>query len=123
MAADANPTKTVPGGNLTLWVEFLGPAVAWLCQYELIYAMVPWSCTHGHLLLLRVAWLPFLLASVWLGVLARSHWVRLGGLDESTPGLARSRFMAGLGMMTSAMFGLTILMQGAATYIFHPCQV
>jgi hypothetical protein len=49
--------------------------------------------------------------------------VRLGGLDESTPGLARSRFMAGLGMMTSAMFGLTILMQGAATYIFHPCQV
>jgi hypothetical protein len=36
--------------------------------------------------------------------------------------VARTRFMAGLGLAVSALFGLTILAQWIPTLTLHPCQ-
>ncbi len=121
MATDPQPPQ-IPGGNLTLWIEFLGPAVAWACGFELSYAVVPWCCAHEHPHLVQVAWLPFLLISIALGLLARAHRQRLSEMGARQPAQPRSRFMATIGMMSSGLFSLTILVQAAATYIFHPCQ-
>lgn len=121
MANKTNLANVIAGGNLMLWVEFLGAPVIWLCEFQLLYGLLPWSCAHGHLVWLRVVWWLFLLLSIALGFLAALHWLRLRALEPEDPRRGRARFMAALGVMMSVIFSLTILVQGIATYIFHPC--
>jgi hypothetical protein len=103
---------------------FAGPA-AWAMQLQVVYALVPWACKHHRTYLLHVMTATFLLVSVAGGLLAWREWRRVGGGwpsgTEGDPD-TRSRFMAVLGIFTSALFTLVILAQWVPAFVFDPCQ-
>ena len=107
-----------------LWLGiFVGP-VAWLAHFQVSYSLVPWVCKNdGEVALHVVSLLCLLIAGVG-GVLA---WTRLRVAGARAPGaagealMARSRFMALLGLMSSVLFGLIILAQGLASFFISPC--
>jgi hypothetical protein len=65
-----------------------------------------------------------LLITAGAGLVAWRKWQEAGRTepDEAAGPRPRSRFMAVLGLLTSAMFFLTILAQGIASFVLHPCQ-
>src|SRR4051812_13972644 len=119
MASDKDPSEFVPGGNFMLWAYVLGAPFLWLCQLELNYALVPTACATGRAILVQIAWIPFFIGAGALGALAVRDWIRLCSLPRERANM-RCRFMAVLGICTSALFALTMLAQGFATFVLNP---
>lgn len=113
------------GGLLAQWAGLLSGPVAWLLQFQTGYTLIPWACAHdAKAVSLHVVTLVALLLTAAGGFVAWRGWQRAGreqngGEDRAA---ARSRFMFVLGLFTSAMFLLVILVQGSASFILHPCQ-
>lgn len=113
------------GALLAQWTGLLAGPVAWLLQLQVAYTLIPWACTHDQQgISLHVVTLVALLLSVAGAFVSWREWQRAG---RELPGPAggpipRSRFMAVMGLATSAFFFLVILMQGLASFILHPCQ-
>jgi len=120
-ATNVDPRPIVPGGNLRLWVDLLGAPIVWLIQFELIYALVNWACSGGHRLFLHLVWIPFLLLILGVGALSFRDWSRLSALSAVDRGMARCRFMAGLGVVISSLFALATVAQAIAIFIIDPC--
>ena len=107
-----------------LWLGvLLGPAAA-LVALEVSYVLVQRACASGQLLPVHLSFLGCLLAAAGAGVVAWREWGRWGARIASAQGgrEGRSRFLALLGMLSSAIFALTILLQWSATLYYHPCQ-
>lgn len=119
-----------------LWFGWLGGAAAWAIYFVVGYALVEVRC-HSSLLAFEAfgvsgaAFLGGLLALIAAavaaaaGVAAFLNWT--GRTDPSTadPGgpewYGRSRFMGFVGTLLSALFLLTILMNGSAYFFLRPC--
>jgi hypothetical protein len=114
-----------PGRVASLWAIFLGPAVLWLCQFQIIYALVVWACAHGrHEVIPLTSGISFLLAGGF-GWLSFSNWRDAKQPAAGDPAYAerrRTRFMAQVGAMMTALFALLIAVQGVAVVFFDPCQ-
>lgn len=111
-------------GKLSLWAGVLVGPVVWALQLQAGYALSRFSHEHRWLTGVHhaVAALSVLIVAGAL-VLAWRNWQRLGrgqprGLEDGIPG--RSRFMAVLGMFTSALFGLLILAQWIPVFLIDP---
>jgi hypothetical protein len=110
---------------LAQWTGLLAGPVAWLLQLQVAYTLVPWACAHDQQSIsLHVVTVVALLLTGVGAVVSWRGWQRAG---RELPGPAggpipRSRFMAVMGLATSAFFFLTILIQGLASFILHPCQ-
>jgi hypothetical protein len=107
-----------------LWTGLLLPPAAFLLNLELAYALVPNACSSGNELSVHLVHLVCLALAVFGGVTAWRFWRRSGETwpgDEGGP-VARSRFMAGLGFLTSALFALVILAQWIPSFMLSPCQ-
>ena len=110
--------------DLALWTGILaGPAV-WLISFEANFALAPWACIFQAKLALYVVSLIALLLSAASGVLAWRQWKELGREwpGESGGALARSRVMAGSGVLMSAMFSIVIVAQAIPEFILEACQ-
>jgi hypothetical protein len=107
-----------------LWVaNLLGPIAA-LAGLETAYVFVDRACVTGDALPVHLTLLVCLAAALFAGWLGRREWRRWGSRHAGEEGgpEARSRFLALLGMLTSAMTALAIAAQWSATFFFHPCQ-
>jgi hypothetical protein len=109
---------------LALWTGLLLPPVAFLLNLEVAYALVPTACSSGNRLLVHLVHLVCFGLAGFGGLTAWRCWKSSG---EAWPGgaggpLARSRFMAGLGLLVSSLFGLVILAQWIPSFILDPCQ-
>ena len=106
-----------------LWAGLLLPPVAFLLNLELAYALVPVACTSGVLPVHLVHLGSFLLALAG-GVFAFRCWRAKGSTWPGEEGgrLARTRFMAGLGLLESALFALVIVAQWIPSFLLNPCQ-
>ena len=110
--------------SFLLWVGLLGAPAVWGVQFQAGYALVPKACANQSRLLLHLLSLLFLALAaggVWL---AYREWHRLrptspSGTDEER--IAWPRFLALLGMMTSALFVLLIIAQGLPSFFIDPC--
>jgi hypothetical protein len=107
-----------------LWAGVLLPPLAVLANLEVAYALVPVACSDGNRLLVHLVHLVCLLIVVTGGGFALRSWRACG---ETWPGeqggkVGRSRFMAGLGLLLSAMFLLVILAQWIPSVVLNPCQ-
>jgi hypothetical protein len=114
---DAGPIRA-------LWIGLLLPPTAFLLNLEVAYALVPTACASRNQLPTHVVHLVCLLLVLFAGVTAWRSWKSTG---ETWPGaeggpLARSRFMAGLGWLTSLLFGLVIIAQWIPEFVLNPCQ-
>jgi hypothetical protein len=112
-----------PRGKLALWTGVLGGAVAWAAQFQFGYALVRFSCTRTWLAGLHHAeTLVFLAGAVASMLLALREWNRLRPAESEQPGvLGRSRFLAGLGVITSGFFSLVIVAEWVPMFFLSPC--
>jgi hypothetical protein len=121
-----NPTQyfSQRKGLLTLWAGILLPPFAWFLHQQLSYISVLWACETGRQFILYIATLAMLLLALGGGLIARQTWQRLGRdePDEAEGVLARSRFMAVAGVLSSVMFSLVILAQGIPSFILNACE-
>ena len=114
------PTRFI----LALWAGVLAGPLAFLCQLQINYVLVPWACTTGHRFVLHLVSLFALLIVLSASFIAWRIRGRLRDVTDHQSGgpVARSKFMAGLGLLTSALFLLLIIAQEIPNVVMNPCQ-
>lgn len=107
-----------------LWVGLLLAPIAFLVNLEAAYALVPTACSSHQEIPVHLVHLACLLLALYGLVTAWRGWKVLGATWPSEEGdsLARSRFLAGTGLLVSAMFVLVILAQWIPSFMLDPCQ-
>ena len=111
-------------GPAALWAGVLAGPLALLTQLEVNYALVHWACAAGREWALHVVALLALVASVAGGMLSWRNW-RLAGAswdDEGAGVIPRSRFMAVVGVMISALSVLVVVAQWIPIFVYGPCE-
>lgn len=108
-----------------LWMGVLLAPFSFLLNLQVSYALVPWACSAGHPFWLHLASAGTFLLAMLGAFTAWRNWQKTGRESQSEGGtpLARSRFMAIIGLMMSALFSLIILAQWIADFILDPCQL
>jgi hypothetical protein len=96
------------------WLGMLGPPVAWIINFEIIYARVMPACASGTKIGLLLSSLIFL---VLIGICGFLAFGELGAAGEHR---AR-RFMAHVGLMSAALFALVTIAQTIAMFIMDAC--
>lgn len=113
-----------PHRIVALWTGFLLAPVAVLANLELAYLMVHTSCVHANSLPVHLVHASFLLITLAGLFVAWRMWKTEGGLwpaDEGGP-MASARFLAGVGVVGSALSGMVIIAQWIPTFALQPCQ-
>jgi hypothetical protein len=107
-----------------LWTGLLVPPLAFLVSLEVAYALVPRACSANSMLAVHLVSLVCLLLTLWAGVVAWRWWNALGRDWPAEAGgrPARSRFLAGVGVLLSGYFALTTIALWIPDFVLHPCQ-
>ncbi len=110
--------------DLALWTGLLAGPVIWLLSFEANFALAPWACEFQAKLALYVVSIIALILAASSYLLAWRQWKELGKEWPGEAGgtLARSRVMAGGGVLTSALFFLVILAQSIPELILGACE-
>jgi hypothetical protein len=132
LGASADVTRRQFGSPKAItaaWIGILAGPAAWILQLLLSYPLAQLSCHAGftdqHTISLHVISLGCLLLAAFGG------WTALAtiGFTRQRPSISdggdridRSRFMALLGLMTSALFALVILFTWVPPFFIHDCQ-
>src|SRR5688572_29373122 len=120
--ADHTHTDLQPeprGGGVSLWAGVIGAPLVWAADLQVRYALVPWACRTGHHGVLHALSLLFLAAAGVAVLLCWRDWRASGAVvPASTDGglVARTRFLAALGLMTSALFLLVIVAEALPNF-------
>jgi len=108
---------------LPLWTGILAGPIAWAFDLTASYALVKWACntdTYATLHLLTIVSLALALVgwvTSWMALRRTSHDVPTDGGHPRQ----RARFMAILGLTTSALFTLTILAGALPRWMLDAC--
>lgn len=108
-----------------LWFALLAPPLTFLAQLEVNYAMVSSLCERGYRWPLTLVTLVAIVVCLAAGVVAWRAWRATDGPwpDYVTPAPSpRSRFMAALGMLVSALFLVLLVAQAIPPFILTACQ-
>jgi hypothetical protein len=113
-----------PRGKLSLWTGLLAAPIAFLLNLQAMYMLVTLTCDAAGPWLHVSARVTFALAAAG-GWVAWRDWRRTGARWPGQGGdaIARSRFLAALGVLGSALFALVIVAQWLATWFLGPCTV
>jgi hypothetical protein len=121
-----DPRTDVPDARQirALWVGLLLAPTAFLIGLEAAYAFVPTACSSRTELPVHLVHLACLLLTLYGLLTAWRSWKATGATwpGEAGDPPARSRFMAGTGLLMSAMFVLVIVAQWIPSLILDPCQ-
>jgi len=120
------PKERPPVSDGALWAGALAGPLAFFLHLQLDYVYVPWTCEHGG------RWLLHLVALLAIALTAAGtalSWRNLDRAGRDWPehaheggSLARSRFVAGLGVAMGALFLLVMLAQWIPIWILDPCH-
>lgn len=124
MSVDSD-TEVPDAGHITaLWTGLLLAPVAVLANIEIAYALVPGACASRSVVSLHLVHAATMLLVLGGGLTAWRCWreVGLGWADGPGDRVARTRFLAGLGVLVSALSVLLILAQWIPVMILDPCQ-
>jgi hypothetical protein len=107
-----------------LWAGVLAGPLATLTQLQVNYALVLWACGTGREWALHLAALSALLVTVAAGLLSWRNWRRAGaGWEDDGAGVVpRSRFMAAVGVLISALIALVVIAQWIPIFVYGPCE-
>ncbi len=107
-----------------LWTGLLLAPVAFLGSLEFGYLLVHRSCLGDSLLPVHAVHAAFLLLALAGSFVAWRSW-RADGVERQSSAdgqVARHRFLAGLGVMMSALFVLSLIALWIPSFALHPCQ-
>ena len=119
---DAQPEAR--GGRVSLWAGVIGAPLVWGLDLQVRFSLVPWACRGGHLTTINVMSLAFLALTVLALVLCWHEWRRVGiDVPQGSEGgaVARTQFLAALGILTSGFFSIVILLQALPGFFICPC--
>jgi len=123
-AKAAEDFKKGAGPGRLLAGVLAGP-LAMLVQLQVNYALVNWACDAARWeWALHLVALLALLVTAGAGLLSWHNWRRAGGVweDEGAGVIPRSRFLAAVGILISALLSLVIIAQWIPVFIHGPCQ-
>jgi hypothetical protein len=109
---------------LPLWTGILAGPVAWALDLSISYAMVKWTCSsqrEGLLHAITPAALIVVAGGAAVSFMALQHTSGTAPTDGGDP-RERARFMAVLGLTSSALFALTILAGAIPRWVLDACQ-
>jgi hypothetical protein len=118
-------TTVVEAGRIgALWAGVLLAPAAFLVNLEFGYLAVHPSCLRGDALPVHLIHAVTLVLGLLGAMVAWRTWREVGVEWPGNAGgpAARTRFMAGLGVVTSALFVLTMAAQWIPVFVLHPCQ-
>lgn len=124
MSVEARKEFQTTRGAFWLWAGLLTPPVAWSLQVQAAYLMVYVSCAARANFPYHLASLACLALSMAGGLLSWRNWRRAGAdvPDEEGGPLARSRFLALLGVLAGLLFSVVIVAQWVPGFILPPCN-
>jgi len=105
-----------------LWTGVLGAPLAWLLTLVLGYALVPWACTRTHPVMLHVVTALGVAAAFAAGVGSWRAWTAVPAWPDDGPGTPRRRFIAGVGLASSVLFGVVILASEIPVLVLGACE-
>jgi hypothetical protein len=109
---------------LPLWTGILAGPFAWAFDLCVSYALVKWTCsTQRQIVLLMMT--PAALGVVAAGAVVSWLALRRTAAGSSTGGgdpRERARFMAVLGLASSALFAVAILAGAIPRWVLDACQ-
>lgn len=113
--------KTTPRA---LWILVIAAPVIVAIEMQTNFVLARHACSAQRSVSLYVVVALALVLTIVTALIGVSYWKRAGVVWPSEePDLAtRIRFIAVLGILSSAMSFLVILAQGIATMHFDPCQ-
>jgi hypothetical protein len=101
------------------WTGALAAPIAWATQFLMIYALVMHVCAVGNVRAFMWATFPLFAIAAGAGILSCSNLKRceieLGETCEA------AKFLSRLGMLTSALFSLLILVHLIPMFIISAC--
>jgi len=109
---------------LPLWTGILAGPTAWALAHTINYTIVRLACGTGRAAVL-LGVIPVTLVIVAVGAAAAVHAWRDTANDEPTDGdrpRQRARFMALLGLTTSAFFALAIVAEAIPPLVLDACR-
>ena len=126
-AEESAPPRPSPVGGAALWTAILGGPIAWMIQLNVAYPLASESCADAwpRVPMYATNVVTLLLAAATVA-LAWRNWSRLGGGAGELPGdepdaIDRARFMALLGLVTSASFVMVIVAESVPFFFLGPC--
>jgi hypothetical protein len=124
VASDAIKDFKEGAAPAALWAGVLAGPLATLTQLQVNYALVLWACGAGRAWALHVVALLALLVTVAAGLLSLRNWRRAGSSweDKGAGVVPRSRFMAAVGILISALSALVVIAQWIPIFIYGPCE-
>lgn len=108
----------------SLWFGVLAPPFGWVLEHQGCSLLTPWVCRTGHhWILLPIALVGLALAASG-GLVAWSHFRRTPPAEMETGPAPeyRRRFMAGAGLLMSALFFLGALAVAVPAVYPPPCR-
>jgi hypothetical protein len=106
------------------WLALLAPPLAWALGLVAKYALVPFVCGSGDTIWTHLVSIVTLAVAAGAGVLAWGLYQDAGREwpGESAQPVVRSRFMAALGVLSAALFGIAIVAQWITSAFLNPCM-
>jgi hypothetical protein len=121
---DPNTRVTEARRIAALFTGLLLAPVAFLANLEIAYALVHPACRLGNRLPLHAVHAGAVVFAL-AGLLTAWRIWRAEGVEWPAYAggpLARTRFLAGLGVATSALFLLVLVAQWIPSFVLSPCQ-
>lgn len=113
-----------PRGLLWLWGGVLAGPLAWALSQQVAYLFVTLDCSYAK----RLAVWPLMVGTIVLAAVGARvswrNWQRVGQEepDEGGGAIARSRFLAFVGLLLSIFSGLVILAEWLPVFFYRQCQ-
>lgn len=120
----AKPKTIDTGTALRLWIGMLLPPIAWAMHLQLVYLTSEFGCFTSDFTWNHVLSGLMLIVALVGGAIAWLEWVAASATTDEEGGdvMSRRRFMALIGILTSALFSVTIIAQWLPTLMRVPCD-
>ena len=111
-------------GSAGLWFALLGGPAAWVVALTVSYFSVHEVCRTQTILAPRLVSLATLIVAVAAALVARGIWTSVDARPSTSPDrpVERTRFLAQIGVLSGAVFGLIIFLQIIATVLLSSCH-
>lgn len=109
--------------RFALWFGVLGGIISWAAHLGISWALVPYSCNQDDVFWLHANTVVFAVITLIAFLTALVTYRRVRKQDRTRKPVETDRFMSILGMLTSGLFLLLIIVEGSSVFVLQPCGI